>query len=93
MKFWRKPLDLDKISLPRGEIHVNAERCKGCSFCVEYCPKNVLELSKSFNSKGYYLPLAKNEADCATCRLCELLCPEFAIHVVVSDVDKVASGV
>ncbi len=83
MKYWRKPLDIDKVRLPKAEIRVLTERCKGCSFCVEYCPKGVLALSEDFNSKGYHLPYPKNEGDCATCGLCEILCPEFAICCIV----------
>ena len=26
-----------------GEIHIDRERCKGCAFCVEYCPRDVLD--------------------------------------------------
>ncbi len=51
MKFWRKPLDLDQLEIPHGEIHIVKDRCKGCAFCVEYCPKDVLELSDEFNIK------------------------------------------
>ena len=51
MKYWRTPLDIDKISIPQGEIHVVRERCKGCKFCVQYCPKDVLVLSTEFNKK------------------------------------------
>lgn len=86
MKFWRKPLDLDTVRLPRAEILVIAERCKGCSYCVEYCPRGVLALSRTFNAKGYHTPYAIKEGDCATCGLCEVLCPEFAIYCVVQDV-------
>ena len=81
MRFWRKPLDADKLQIPHGEIHIIRERCKGCGFCVEYCPKDVLELSIEFNYKGYHPPRAKNPDDCVHCGLCELLCPEFALFV------------
>ena len=80
MKFWRKPLDSDTIKPPRGMIHVLKELCKGCSFCVEYCPKEVLKLSEEFNKKGYHPPIAVKEEDCVACGLCELICPEFAIY-------------
>ena len=45
MKYWRKPLDFDKMEIPHGEVHIVAARCKGCEFCVEYCPREVLALS------------------------------------------------
>jgi len=85
MKFWRKPFNLDKIKIPHGEIHIIKDRCKGCSFCVEYCPKDVLEMSEEFNVKGYHPPYVKNPDDCVECHLCEMLCPEFAIYVTLKE--------
>jgi len=67
----------------KGEIHIIKDRCKGCGFCVEYCPRDVLELSDEFNVKGYHPPFVKNEGDCCYCQLCETICPEFAIFVTI----------
>jgi len=66
-----------------GRIHIDKDRCKGCAFCVEYCPRDVLELSEEFNIKGYHPPFIKNEDDCCYCQLCETICPEFAIFVTI----------
>lgn len=81
MKYWRKPLDYEDIKIPRGKVSIIEDRCKGCSFCVEYCPRNVLEMSEHFNKKGYHLPYVKNPEDCVNCNFCEVICPEFAIYV------------
>lgn len=80
MKYWRKPLDLNDVKIPRGEVHIIVERCKGCGFCVEYCPKDVLEMSTEFNAKGYHPPFVKDQGECVNCDLCERICPEFAIY-------------
>ncbi len=85
MKFWRKPLDADKIKVSHGEIHIIKDRCKGCAFCVEYCPCDVLEVSQEFNAKGYHPPRVKNGDACLECHLCEILCPEFAIYVTLKE--------
>jgi len=82
LKFWRTPLDVDKLSVPHGEVHIIRERCKGCGFCVEYCPRDVLELSEEFNSKGYHPPKVVSAERCVSCNLCEAICPEFAIYCV-----------
>ncbi|HDI10115.1 4Fe-4S ferredoxin [Candidatus Bathyarchaeota archaeon ex4484_205] len=66
----------------RGRIYVIRDRCKGCGFCVTFCPKGVLELSEDFNSKGYHYPILKEEPPdkiCINCGFCSLICPEFAI--------------
>jgi 2-oxoglutarate ferredoxin oxidoreductase subunit delta len=78
-KYWRRPLDADTVKIPHGELHILVERCKGCQFCVTYCPRDVLRMSEEFNTKGYHFPTAENDPACVNCRLCEMLCPEFAI--------------
>jgi 2-oxoglutarate ferredoxin oxidoreductase subunit delta len=82
MKYWRTPLDIDKIKTPHGEVHIIAERCKGCGFCVEYCPKDVLIQSEEFNQKGYHPPEVAVPVECVNCNLCEMICPDFAIFSV-----------
>jgi len=57
------------------------DRCKGCGFCVEFCPRQVLKESTEFNRKGYHPVYAANESECLACGLCEMICPEFAISV------------
>ena len=59
-----------------------ADRCKGCAFCVEYCPKDVLVMSEDFNVKGYHPPEIVVEGECVNCNLCEMICPDFAIFCV-----------
>ena len=79
MSVERIPYDIKKIKVPRGEVHIIEERCKGCGFCIEFCPNDVLELSDKFNLKGYHPPVVVNPEKCVNCSLCQLICPEFAI--------------
>jgi 2-oxoglutarate ferredoxin oxidoreductase subunit delta len=67
----------------QGIVHVDRERCKGCSFCVEFCPTHALELDKGFNAKGYHPPVLARAQDCNGCDLCGLYCPDFSIHGVM----------
>jgi 2-oxoglutarate ferredoxin oxidoreductase subunit delta len=64
-----------------GSIVVIAERCKGCSFCVEFCPPKALQLSDQYNSRGYHPPmLIHGDNKCTGCNICGLMCPDFAIY-------------
>ncbi len=73
------------VKVARGEVKVIKDRCKGCGFCVNYCPMDVLELSVEFNVKGYHFPVAKNPEKCINCGLCEMLCPDFAIWAYLKE--------
>jgi 2-oxoglutarate ferredoxin oxidoreductase subunit delta len=79
--YWRQPLDRDRIRVPHGIVQIIEDRCKGCGFCVEFCPQGVLVMSQRTNSKGYHPPELTTSAHCIDCGLCALLCPDFAIYV------------
>jgi 2-oxoglutarate ferredoxin oxidoreductase subunit delta len=85
MKYWRTPLDRDAMPVPRGEVRILRDRCKGCGFCIEFCPRDVLARSDDFNRKGYHFPVVVKDAVCVNCNLCEMLCPDFAIYSVAVD--------
>ena len=85
MSYWRQPLDSDRIRITYGIVHIIAERCKGCGFCVEFCPRDIFLISSQPNSKGYHPPEVKENHRCINCGLCELLCPDFAIYVEEGD--------
>ena len=68
-------------------IDITLDWCKGCELCIQRCPVNALELSDKLNKRGIYPPRLKEENECNFCKLCELICPDFAI-VVVPEEDK-----
>jgi|TARA_Y100000031_G_scaffold91480_1_gene100551 2-oxoglutarate ferredoxin oxidoreductase subunit delta len=78
----RLPLNETAFPFPRGQVHVIPARCKGCNFCIEFCPRDVLEESENSNAKGYRYPVvvAGKADECAQCDFCTLVCPEFAIY-------------
>jgi 2-oxoglutarate ferredoxin oxidoreductase subunit delta len=86
-RFWREPLDTHEVKVPRGDIHIILERCKGCEFCAEFCPRDVLGMSKEFNAKGYHYPIVLQPERCVDCDLCEVICPDFAIFVLSTKKD------
>ena len=77
----RVPVDASSIQVPRGQVYTIPNRCKGCNFCIEFCPKEVLEFSEEINPKGYHFPVVRKDKvdECIHCRFCDLICPELAI--------------
>ncbi len=77
----RAPLDAPRVRIPRGQIFIIPERCKGCRFCIDFCPRNVLMESTAMNSRGYHFPVVRpgKEEACIHCNFCTIICPEFAI--------------
>ncbi len=60
------------------DVVVNETLCRSCDICVKFCPEDVL-VSRP--------PLYKAEVvrieQCTGCRMCEFLCPDWAILVDV----------
>jgi len=67
-------------------IDLISERCKGCGFCIEFCPRRLLRQSAEINSKGYHTVYLDSETSdkCTGCDICSMICPDFALNVVVA---------
>ena len=63
-------------------IEIVLDWCKGCEICIKRCPVDAFEVSDILNKRGIYPPKLKDDNECNYCRLCELLCPDFAITVI-----------
>jgi 2-oxoglutarate ferredoxin oxidoreductase subunit delta len=81
MKLWRKPFDYSDKTTPPTQIYIDKERCKGCGYCVEFCPRKVLSMGNEIGPKGYKLPQVSDSDKCLGCGFCEAICPEFAIKL------------
>jgi 2-oxoglutarate ferredoxin oxidoreductase subunit delta len=66
----------------QGQIAIDTERCKGCTFCIEFCPAKCIAMSDQLNLKGYFVAAFDDAGDCNGCGTCALMCPEVAIEVV-----------
>lgn len=84
MILWRQPFDTAEKATKPGQIYIDEEKCKGCGFCVDFCPREVLKMSEKLSSKGYNFAVVDNESKCLACGFCELICPEFAIKSVAT---------
>ena len=64
--------------IPRLEI--TDAWCKSCDICVRFCPERCLRLNDD-----QIVELFKPDL-CTGCRMCEWLCPDFAINVHLDEV-------
>lgn len=66
--------------MPR--IIVDERYCKGCSLCVDVCPRDCIALDPDkITDKGYHPAMLTDEERCTGCTNCALMCPEVAITV------------
>ena len=79
----RRPIFPEQmLKLRNVDVVLIEERCKGCSFCIEFCPRKVFEESKKLNKIGIHPPRIKDSTLCVGCGVCEEICPDFAIFLV-----------
>jgi 2-oxoglutarate ferredoxin oxidoreductase subunit delta len=65
----------------KGKIKIDTERCKGCAYCEDACPANVIAMKNDFNKSGFFTAFAENPEKCTGCAICAHMCPEVAIEV------------
>ena len=75
----QKKKTTEKWPTDKGYLYIRKDYCKGCGYCIEFCPKDVLEKSDEFNEKGYHPPEPKEIGQCVNCGFCGIICPDFAI--------------
>ena len=62
-------------------VKVNPDLCKGCSFCIKFCPKQILEMGTERSRKGHFYPVCTDEEKCISCGICASMCPDAAIEI------------
>ena len=63
------------------EISIDGSLCKACAYCIEACPKKILQFATHFNKSGYHPVKIDEKEKCIGCGLCYQVCPEVAITV------------
>ena len=66
-----------------ARIRIRADRCKGCTLCVDVCPRKCLVMDESLSAGGVH-PARYDEsiAECSGCGNCILICPDVAIELI-----------
>lgn len=62
-----------------GRVVIDGEKCKGCELCAASCPKGLLIIGETFNSKGVSTARFSDPAKCIGCAICAKTCPDYAI--------------
>ena len=58
-------------------IGIEGKYCKGCGYCVQYCPKDVIALDDGRDR----IAKVKDAGSCVGCLNCATVCPEGAITI------------
>ncbi len=64
-------------------IVIEAERCKGCRYCIAVCPVQIIGMTQSSNQIGANpVEVIEGKASlCSGCGACAVMCPDAAISV------------
>ena len=63
------------------KVVVDPEHCKGCELCAEVCPRKVLTMGHTMNSRGNRVAALARPEECIGCLQCADICPDAAIEV------------
>ena len=86
LKSKRKPILQPPQAEKEYKVIVLPEQCDGCELCVEFCPRDVLEIDlDSFNSRMLHPAIVSHPDECTGCHQCERICPSASIFVTEKD--------
>ena len=77
----RQYVEKAKKSRSSFEVKITDKFCKGCGYCIKYCPKDVIGYNEELNIKGYRTAKVLNGDGCIGCLNCATICPEAAISI------------
>ena len=64
--------------MPKIVLYI--EKCKGCGYCVNVCPKKAVSFEDKFNKEGYkYIRI--DEENCSGCGNCHTICPDSVMEI------------
>ena len=75
--YQRQYVQKTKGSKASFTIEINERFCKGCGYCVKYCPKDVIVLDEG----RHQVAKVKDAGTCIGCLSCATICPEAAITI------------
>jgi len=65
----------------RFKVEIDERLCKGCCFCIRFCPMGVFVRSDTLGDLGYKMAKVEFPENCSGCRACLLYCPDLAVAV------------
>jgi 4Fe-4S ferredoxin len=71
----------------RYSLTLNKKKCTGCGICMEICPREAVEVTKTPKGEREEVKtptVALKEEKCTYCGICEALCPFGALSVKVN---------
>lgn len=71
----------------RYSLTLDKNKCTGCGICMEICPREAIEVTKTPKGEGEEAnppTAAFNEEKCTYCGMCEALCPFGALSIKIN---------